>query len=298
MVNRTSTSSELTEEEKKRKKLFEETQRSAFQQLTTGQPQPQPGLTAQEKEAIIQNSKQETKVESGGIFKGGQFFPLSRQDIASQQNVSGLQPTTTATEQQTGRSEKALQLFNQFQGQPLPPEILATLSPADIDEYQAIASGLATGIPSAVGGAIAGTITGGTASIPLAVLSGATGFITALRSNIGAQISGDIEASVTGLEKGEANLRTIVTDVNTGGNAVKDTQLFYETVNALRKNQAELKLTTQSDLAKFSGKDGASQLARYNVFFNQTLPLLERSLQQAIINPDPNKILITPEDLQ
>ncbi len=218
----------------------------------------------------------------------------------------GLTPEQQAAEQKQilqPQQEKARELFLKYQGQPLPQEELNKLSPSDIDAYQAIAAGTTSGL---MGGGGAGLLRGALgigarAGIGLGAAAGigaGLGVLQGVKSNIASQIEGNIAASTIQIRRGEQNLRMIITDINSGGNMITNTNLFFENLAALQKSHTQLKLDTQRNLADFTGKKGIPELARYEIFFEQTLPLLERELAQAIVNPNPNKILVDASDFE
>jgi hypothetical protein len=298
---------QIEKEEKKRKQLEEKARKAEEELFAAPEVLETKPLTETEKQAIIEQSKKERPIiTEKGIFKGGQFFPLSRQELAREQITKPLTQeqipqTTVEQELQAAKSQVALELFNKFKGQPLPKEILAALTPTEIDQYQALATGGFGAGAGAIGGAITGAVAGsagaGIGTIPGAAIGLGIGVLQGVRSNIGNQISGEILARKIELSEGEANLRTIISDINSGGNPIQDTELFFKNVVRIRIAHERLKLDTQRDLAKFTGKDGTPELARYRIFFDQTLPLLERELEQSLLNPNPNKILVTQEEI-
>jgi len=225
-----------------------------------------------------------------------QLSPTERIREAGGDPQLGIQGTLSVEQRQ------AQDLFTQFQGN-IPPEVLAGLSPTQIDLIQALSAGAAGAVPGVIGGAIGGGVLGGgPASIPLAVggavLGGLGTFIAGVRSNVSSQLSGQLGGQVTVLERTQQNLRAVVTDINTGGNPVKGVQTFNEIVALARMSNAQVKVDTQTWYAKGTGQDGTALLARYDMFFDQTLPIIERELEQSIANPNPNRLLVEIDEIQ
>jgi len=204
------------------------------------------------------------------------------------------------------RSQRAMQLIQQYQGQELSPEVLATLTADEVNLYKTFAaSGGTAGIAGAgalIGGLAAGIPTGGVGAIPGAIGGAAIGGLIAnsalnsARANIKEQLSGNILAKKIELLNGDKLMRDLITDINGGGDPMENIKKFYELETALQVAHEKLKLDTQSDLALFSSEDGTPELARYKLFFREdigTFAALERELIQAAQNPNPNKILST-----
>lgn len=196
------------------------------------------------------------------------------------------------------RSQEASALLNQMQGR----QFEGATTPSGIDISQAagtaatgVIGGLVTG---AIGGATAGAIGGPIGAGGGAAIGAVGGLIMGIRSNIKSQISQDISSKSIELSKGERNLRFVISDLNQGGNPTTDVTLFYENVGAIQQAYSQLKLDTQQNLAKFTGNDGTPELTRYKIFFEQTLPLLERELAQGVANPNPSRILVDNSEVE
>lgn len=237
------------------------------------------GLSPDEVNQMIEGERKKTELPAGAV-EMSQSQEQKRKELGIEEN-----------------KRTAYELFQKYKGQPLPPEVVSSLNPSQIDWYQALASG----VTGAAGGFVSGLVGKGIAAatgvgtLPALLLTAGTtigGLYLGIRSNIKAQIGGELSGRTIELGKGEQNLRMIITDINGGGNPIQDTQLFYENLNALKLSQAELEKDTSTFYAKGTGTDGTPELVRYDIFFNRTLPLLERELNQAILNPNPNRILV------
>lgn len=248
----------------------------------------------------------------------GESFFISRRDLETFQKqaqkrglpaVSGEQAEFERKQAEflKGRSEKALELFRQFQGQPLPPDVLATLKPHEIDEYQSLTSSLISGGITVAGGAagalIGGAFTGGIAAVGGAAIgAGAGAFVVSkilgnVQANIKEQVSDYLKASAIPLKTIQTNLQRYITSNNQGGNSIENTQLFYNDLEFLKQEWEILKLDVR-EYKNYVGEDGHQQLVKYEIFFERTLPRLEQDLQSSIINPNPNKILLSALDLE
>lgn len=237
------------------------------------------------------------------IFKGGSYFSVDKEDP----NAIAVGAPEAA---QTAESQNALNLFQEFRGQPLPPDVLASLSPVDIDAYQALATGGAGAAIGAVGTGVGGAIAGGavgSAGGPVGAVGGAvlgalagliTGAAAGIRANVGAQLGGQISAKEGTFERNRTDLGILITNTNQGGPALDNVQSFQEVVTRMRLERAQLKKDTSTFYAKGTGNDGTRMLARYNLFFEQTLPLFEQQMEQAILNPNPNLNLVDLSDLE
>ena len=153
------------------------------------------------------------------------------------------------------------------------------------------------GAAGAVAGAGAGLITAGTLSIPLAVIGFITGAVASMRS----QLAGEISAAGTTQSKVETNLKALITDTNSNPqNAATNLELFNYQLSLLDQQHAKLKLETQRDLNKYLSKDGKKELYKFELFNTRGGPreFLINKMQVALVNPNPNSIDVTLEELQ
>ena len=91
-------------------------------------------------------------------------------------------------------------------------------------------------------------------------------------------------------------MRAIVTDTNQGGSAGDNLDLFNSQLTLIDESYSKLALENRG---KFLGKDATIELENFENFYSVggSRELWIREMQQAILNPNPNKVLIMPEDL-
>lgn len=176
-------------------------------------------------------------------------------------------------------------------------------SPGDIG--QALGAATKAFIPGVTKGAVAGAI-GGTAIAPgpgtaigavaVGALGGVGGAIMAFINNLKQQRKEDITASAVTLPKRQRNALAYVTDVNQGGSVSDDVERFNLELSAIDKDYAQLQLDSKS---KFLGEDATVELATYEMFYEPggTRDRLIYEMQQAILNPNPSKNLISISDV-
>lgn len=185
----------------------------------------------------------------------------------------------------------------------LNPEIVkAGELSSEIDIEQALSAGLVTAAPGVVAGGAAGLLGGPGApiTVPLGAGIGAgLGFLQGVKSNIAAQRRGTTSASKQGLADGEKNIRKIITAANKNpADAAEYQNLFNEQLSYIERDYGKLKLDTQGYIKDITGVDGTPELADYQRFYDVSRDFYIREMQTALLNPDPAKILITPEDLE
>jgi outer membrane lipoprotein SlyB len=241
-----------------------------------------------------------TKTPEGDIF-----FGVTEQDIAkgAAPGSRGELLSTAdvlAVAEKFNASQKALNIFQRLRGgQPIPPDIIAQLSPSDINFLQATGVGVAGASAGVVGGAVVGGVAGGgVGAIPGAVIGGIGAGIAGFRSDLASQQAGNLEAKNVDIERIRTEMQANVNNINSGGSAVQNTETFFDSVAIMQRSYAQLKLDTGSGITTFTGKDGAPQLRRYKLFFEVTLPRLELELSQSIINPDPTRVRLSAEELE
>ena len=250
------------------------------------------------KSQIIRN--QDTGKISGITTPSGETFlgsPKTVQEIAENQRQQFEAPAGTieasqvAAEQQL--REQGIAALEQAQNRP------ALNLPTDAQNVglgQAALSGAAYIIPGAVGGAAVGGVAGaGAGAIPGAAVGAVAGFLTGVRSSIKQQIGEGITAKGD-VKVLKSNLKKAITDINQGGNSPEDIAFFYDNLDQMRINQAQVKADSQTVWALAAGEDATIELERYEKFFRYELPLLENELNQAVLNPNPSKILVDFEE--
>jgi len=138
---------------------------------------------------------------------------------------------------------------------------------------------------------VAGTLIG-------AATGAAAGFLIAMRGNIKSQQVGEFAADQNALIKGQTMLRSLITDTNQNPqNAPENIALFYQTLNMIDAAHAKTWKDSQENLNKFLGNDGTPQLAKFDTFDAAMRAYYINRFETALMNPDPNKILLTSEDL-
>ena len=283
----------LAEEElKKRRKKKEKEEKKE----EPPEPKPSPPKPTVGAPTVIRD--QDTGRISGVKIGDRTLLDLSEEDVAAILGQQAPQPTPAGALEATDvlQQQQAQQLAGQVA--PLLPGAVAPTSPIDIQ--QALTAGAATAVPGAVGGAAVGAIAGGVGAVPLAGVGAIGGFITGVVSNLRSQRAGQITAEKFNLQKSEQNMRTLITSVNQGGDPVEATDFFNAQLVRIDQAHSKLKQETQSDLNKFLGKDGTPELEKFENFysFGGSKDVLVGQFTQAIISPDPTKLLIFPSDLE
>ena len=187
----------------------------------------------------------------------------------------------------------------------LSPGILEQIQRGEIDIGQILGGGAAAAIPGIAGGAATGALAGsvvpgaGTVvgAIGGAIVGGVGAFIVGARSSLKSQKQGNIQAGAGALADGEMNLRKFITAANRDpSNAAEYQALFNEQLSYIERDYGILKLDTQGFLKDLSGADGTPQLANYQRFYDISRDFYIEQMQTALLNPNPNKSLITPEE--
>lgn len=273
---------------------------------------------AKKREEALKNKESPTQIirdqDTGGISgltipSGETFLDLKKEDISAiARNQQGVPVEATQVLQQNELEKQriaGLRMLGQV-GQ-LNPNITQQQVPSQINPIQALASGVGTAAPAAIGGAIsgaaAGAITGapsGVGALPLAVVGAIGGFLVGVRNNLKSQSSQEIRNAQINLKLREKNIRALITDTNQNPqNAAENLALLNEQLSLIQRDYGKLKLDTQRNLNKFLGEDGSPELERYTIFYETggQRDFLLREMQQALINPNPAKNLVTFEDL-
>lgn len=214
------------------------------------------------------------------------------------------------------RQQKIARLVQAAQAGLLTPEELQQVAGADIDLNQVlgagaasavpgIAKGVATGVGTAVvGGLAAGAGTAGATALtgPGALIAGAAvaiGSITAgIISNLKKQQSEEFSADQDTLSRGTAGLNALIRDTNQHPeNAERNIALFYQTLNHIDAAHMKTYQDSQENLNTFLGNDGTTQLAAFNNFDQITRQNLINKFNSALLNPNPNNIGISADEL-
>jgi hypothetical protein len=178
--------------------------------------------------------------------------------------------------------------------QPYTPE----LTPLDIG--QAFKEGAIQGGTGALAGAAGGAIIGGGAASPATAAIGAlglgiAGFIRGTVQSIKKQTTGNLAADFVNLADTKSNLRMLAQDTNMGGDAAGNLEAFREQLQAVDEAYARIKLTSQK---KPLGEDATVEMAKFENFYaaGGAREYLINEMQQAVLNPNPAKQLVTLDD--
>lgn len=289
-----------------RAKAEEGERRRAEEATTSKQPKSLPQELAEPPTAPQEVPKpeiirdQETGEITGLTFPDGRTITGSEKDllpIISKRAPTGT-PAGTIEASQAGfqrelskfsaeEQQKALKLFQEFQGQPLPQELLNQLSPTEISAFQAIAGGVSGQAGTIASGALTGALVGGG---PGALVGAGAGIITGIISNIRGQSRDIIKGKARTISTFDSNMNDAITAINGGDNPSANVLVFRDNYfNALSLRQ-ELKIEQQRFIAKGIGKDAQRELIAVETYIEEVLPNLERELQLSILNPNPAKI--------
>ena len=171
---------------------------------------------------------------------------------------------------------------------------------------QAIKSGLAGVLPGlGVGLVTAGLATVGTSGAaapftPIIIGLGAfSGFVAGFRGNLKAQRKDMIKGEKLNLQDSSQNLLKIVMNTNKGGDAVTMVDFFNEQLSVIDESHAKLQSITSDDLKNWLGEDGHPQLEKFENFYSKggLREILVSFMNEAVLNPDPNKDLMGIQDL-
>jgi len=183
----------------------------------------------------------------------------------------------------------------------------------NLNYAQAARAGTTNIIPYAAGaaatGAAAGLLGGPAApvTVPLfagigAAAGGVSGFTTGFIGNLKSQYDENLNLKTGDLSTGTKALRVLVTDTNRGGDRARNKELFDYQLSLIDQSYEELKMETSGSdgLTKWLGKDGRAQLQKFENFYSVggMRDYWINEMQQALLNPDPNKALLNISDLE
>lgn len=250
---------------------------------------------------------------SGFTLNGETYFGATPEEIrgvVEKQRLKTEIPTGAAlvgTQRALEQQQEQGALLAQRVGM-LSPDIVRQGNKASgIDYGQVIGGGLAAAAPGVTGGAAVGaaggSLAGGVGAVPGAIggaiLGGVGAFVAGARSNLKAQRSGSVQASAASLPDAEKNLRKFIIAANQNPAAAAEyNAMFNEQLSYIERDWGKLQLDSSGFLKDLSGVDGTPQRADYQRFYDTTRPLLIQQMQLALLNPDPNKNLLNPEDLE
>jgi len=191
-------------------------------------------------------------------------------------------------------------LAQQLQQQGFSPEQiedqLSTLTPLQgFDLQQALGQGITEAAIGGAGLAAAGAVvSGGAGAIPAGILGVAGGFIRGFYSNLKKQKTGKISAEALNVRRATRNLNMIIANMNAGVDPVEARANWNFQLARLSEAHSNLKRETSGGkgLLSFLG-DGTKELEEFEIFYSFILPQLELRFDQAVVNPNPNKISAT-----
>jgi hypothetical protein len=175
---------------------------------------------------------------------------------------------------------------------------VTTPTPEDIrlDYRQAIGAGIAGAVPGLVGGAAVGGVAGAVpGAIGLGLVGGVGTALSAFRSNLAGQQQDFVGREVFNIREGEKNLRIVLQNTNLGADPTEQIIAFNDVL--MRIDQARSNAKQEAiEGSKFLGVDGTKELERFEIFYSVTRGNLVTQFEQAMINPNPNKITIQSEE--
>ena len=256
-----------------------------------------------EKEKLPVADGKETPIEEEFIEREGKFFKVGAREKAELMRRGKL-TQEEAFPVQAARTEELAQQVGQV------PEVgEIPMLPTDIISLeQAAKSALALTLAGVAGGAAVGAVggapIGGVGAVPGAIIGAIVGglstFIGGFRANLESQRKDMQAGESANLRKQEQNMLKIVMNVNRGGDPVQSLGFFNSQMSLIDENYARLKMKTSDDLSLWLGLDGHPQMERYEVFYSAggMHDILTAQMQEAILNPDPNRILIGLADIE
>jgi len=237
---------------------------------------------------------------------GETYLGLKPEEVAFIQERAGLQNLPIISEE-ARKLKKVTPLAEQVGAIPPAGEV----TPDVLSYEQAAKSALGLTAAGVVGGAATGAaagLLGGPAApvtVPVAsaigaIIGGLSTFIGGFRGNLKTQRKDMLSGESANVRKQEQNMLKLIMDVNRGGDPVRNLGFFNDQLALINENHERLKLETSDDLSRWLGEDGHTQLERYEVFYSSggMRDILTAQMQDAILNPDPNKVLISLETIE
>jgi outer membrane lipoprotein SlyB len=183
-----------------------------------------------------------------------------------------------------------------------------TPTPEDIrlDYRQAIGAGVTGIVPGALSGAAIGGAGGAVAAGPPGAFVGAVGlgiaggvgtFTTLFIANLRTQQSDFVGREVFNIREGEKNLRIVIQNTNLGADPTDQIIAFNDVLMRIDQARSNAKQEAREG-SKFLGVDGTKELERFEIFYAVTRGNIVTQFDQAMINPNPNKITIQSEEIQ
>ncbi len=151
-----------------------------------------------------------------------------------------------------------------------------------------IATGLATNVAGgAAAGAAAGLLTGGTLSLPGAVVGAAGAIPYTIVKNVQKQAQEDVAVSNVIITSAKKAMRKDIQDINLGVDPTLAVADYQMQVHTLLVEQARLKELTSNNLKEYLS-DGKADMAKINSFFANEKSGFDMQLTLAIAKPNKN----------
>jgi len=285
-------------EKKKKKKTIQEITAPPVNPLTTKLAEkqsiaPAKAPTKSKAPEIIRD--EETGKMSGVTVGGKTYLGLPKEDINAIVSKNIPEPTPAgAVETEDLLRQKQAEAIALKIGQ---IELTGDVEKDKLSYEQAIKSSLTSTAAGAAGGLAVG-LAGGPAApitVPIGVAVGSiAGFLRGFRANLKTQRADMLKGEASNLLKQEQNLLKIVMNTNQGGDATQNLDYFNEQLSLIAENHARLKLETSDNPSLWLGEDGKRQMEKFEAFYTEggMHDILVMQMQQAVLNPDPNKSLM------
>lgn len=220
------------------------------------------------------------------------------------------QTQTTARLAQTAKDQQAQENINAAKASGLldmaqnlganPYEGTAALgTPGTEPNYaESLSAGLVQAGQGALLGAAGGSVLPGLGTFVGAVGGALTGFIRGEINSMKKQQNENIAASYSNLPTSAKNLRMIIQDTNQGGDATSNWALFQEQLDVIDEARGQLKRESRGVKKLITGEDAKVELEKMENFYavGGARDYLINEMQQAILNPNPAKSLVTMDD--
>lgn len=177
-------------------------------------------------------------------------------------------------------------------------------NPSSLDIGQAIKAGIGNALPTAatfatgagIIGAVGAPATAGV-SVPAAAGIGGTiglisGFYKGVSQDIARQRSQAIGTKTITLTNIDQNMKRLITDTNLNPqNSEENLLSFNHQIEQFHEQYRLLNQESNNFLNKYVGKDAQAQLLEYENFKETVLPYQKARMQDALINPNPSKVM-------
>lgn len=278
----------------------------AAAQKDAPQAQPVDQANPEEPEEILD---MDTGKKTGIRFPDGRtLLGLSEREIRglmdnfNSKRITGTQPAGTARAE-AERQQASLEAISAGQEIPISQGQLASTQGASPDFGQALGTGAISAAPGIVAGAVSGATIGALGG-PIGAVGGAVAgavgsFLLGFGASLRSQQKDAFAVDQQVLTKGDRYLRALITDTNRNPqNAAQNIGLFYQTLNMIDTAHAKTWRDSQENLNKWLGKDGTTELAKFEVFDTFQRQQYIRQMELAVGAPNPGVNLVTLEDMQ